>query len=607
MFCQNYIQYNRRKTSTVLVGGIPVGSEYPIRLQSMTNTDTADIAATAAQCMKIADAGADFVRCTVQGIKEAEAMKEIKTLLLAKGYTIPLIADVHFNAKVAEVVAPHVAKVRINPGNFIDKRASFTEANLNDEAYSSELARLNEQLSRLIGICKQHDTAIRIGVNHGSLSDRIMSRYGDTPAGMVESAMEFLRICKAQDFNSIILSMKSSNTRVMVQAYRLLVSTMNDEGMYYPLHLGVTEAGEGEDGRIKSAVGIGALLADGLGDTIRVSLTEDPEKELPVAKAIVEYFANRQKHRAIQPFNPSTYNPYQSDRREVVESMGIGGTKPVAVIADLSGCNPLLSKDVEELGFTLQNGSWKGSKQTPDAIFTGLSLLSTPVEGLTVIADDADDFFHIYPEMLTDELALWLKENPHLLLAVESTNENPTADLRSFFLRLKEKNVKNPTIIRLRYSDSVEESLQLKAACDVGLLLIDGFGDGLMLSAPNVSSAASTSLAFALLQAARVRFSRTDYIACPGCGRTLFDLKTTLAKVKAATAHLSHLKIAVMGCIVNGPGEMADADYGYVGASAGKVSLYKGKELVKKNIPQENAVNELIDLIKTNGDWAEPQ
>ncbi len=603
MFCTKLNQYNRRKTVAVTIGNVVMGSGYPIRLQSMTNTNTLDVEATVEQCIRIADAGADYVRCTVQTTREAEAMKEIRERLLEHGYTIPLIADVHFSAMVADVVAPYVDKVRINPGNFIDKKNNSLSA-IDDEQYQKDLELLTQRFTSLLNICKEHNTAIRVGVNHGSLSDRIMSRYGDTPEGMVESAIEFLRICQKEKFVNVVVSMKSSNTRVMVYAYRLLVEKMDKEKMKFPLHLGVTEAGEGEDGRVKSAIGIGTLLADGIGDTIRVSLTEAPENELPVAQQIVSYFHKREKHKPIPDVDEQQYTPYEYKRSKTNEVYGIGGKNPVAVVSDLSSFNPIYEADIKALGFTLSNGVWRGSDTTPDVLYIGSSILNTIDEGLKVISEESDDFFRCATSMLNAEFLSWLKQNPRVLLSVESYNENAPADFRSFFLRLKEHKVVNPVIIHRSYEDDNLDSLQVKSACDIGPLLIDGFGDAIMISAGQAVSIENvSSLCFSILQASRVRFSKTEYISCPSCGRTLFDLQETLAEVKKATNHLSHLKVAVMGCIVNGPGEMADADYGYVGAGPGKVSLYKGKVLVKKNIPQEKAVEELISLIKENGDW----
>lgn len=601
MFCAKLNQYSRRKTVAVTIGNVSMGSGFPIRLQSMTNTNTLDVEATVEQCIRIADAGSDYVRCTVQTTREAEAMKDIKTRLLERGYNIPLIADVHFSAVVADVVAPYVDKVRINPGNFIDKKSNDSST-ITEEQYQKDLALLTQRFIALLNICKEHNTAIRVGVNHGSLSDRIMGRYGDTPAGMVESAMEFLRICTKERFVNVVVSMKSSNTRVMVHAYRLLVEKMNEEKMRFPLHLGVTEAGEGEDGRVKSAIGIGTLLADGIGDTIRVSLTEAPENELPVAQQIVEYFSKREKQKPIVDTDEQQYIPYEYNRYKTNEVYGLGEKRPVAVVADLSHLNPIYEADIKAFGFTLSNGVWGGGKTTPDVLYVGSSILNTTDEGLRVISDEAEDFFRCTTSMLNAELLQWLKQNPQVLLSVESDNINAPADFRSFFLKLREHKVVNPVIIHRQYDDDSLSSLQIKSACDIGPLLIDGFGDGIMINGRAVEINAINSLAFSILQASRVRFSKTEYISCPSCGRTLFDLQETLQKVKEATNHLSHLKIAVMGCIVNGPGEMADADYGYVGVGPGKVSLYKGKALVKKNIAQEKAVEELLSLIKENED-----
>lgn len=604
MFYAKLNRYSRRKTVVVTIGGIPMGGIHPIRLQSMTNTSTLDVEATVEQCIGIANAGADYVRCTVQTAREAEAMKAIKEQLLKRGYTIPLIADIHFSAKLAEAVTPFVDKVRINPGNFTDKRNDDlpTEAD-----YGKDVERLTERFTALLTICKAHDTAIRIGANHGSLSNRIMSRYGDTPEGMVESAMEFLRICKKEKFTNVVVSMKSSNTRVMVHAYRLLVEKMNDEKMKFPLHLGVTEAGEGEDGRVKSAIGIGALLADGIGDTIRVSLTEAPESEIPVAQQIVDYFHKREKHRPIPEVNEQLYTPYDYKKYKTSEVSGVGGSKPVAVVADLSSLNPIYGTDIKALGFEMVNGIWEKGNTSPDVLYLGSSILNTVDEGLNIISDESEDFFSCSTDMLNAELLSWLKNNPRLLLSVGSDNENAPADFRTFFLRLKGHGVVNPVIIHRSYNNSSLDALQVKSACDLGPLLIDGFGDAIMISGEKAIEVKDiSSLSFSILQASRVRFSKTEYISCPSCGRTLFSLQDTLAKVKQATQHLSHLKIAVMGCIVNGPGEMADADYGYVGAGPEKISLYKGKLLVKKSIPQEKAVEELIYLIKENGDWKQP-
>lgn len=611
LFCESLFYYKRRPTNDVQIGNLLMGSKHPIRIQTMTTTNTLDIESTVEQCIKVAQAGADFVRITAQGVREAEALKTIREKLRASGYDIPLIADIHFNPAAAEAAAKNVEKIRINPGNFIDKRADFSVVEFSDDEYTQELEKLRVKFVHLLTICREHNTALRIGANHGSLSDRIMSRYGDTPAGMVESAMEFLRICKAERFDNVVVSMKASNTRVMVQAYRLLSAQMQTEGMRYPLHLGVTEAGDGEDGRIKSAVGIGTLLADGLGDTIRVSLTEEPENEIPVARALVEYFTNRKKHTEVLQANTSYYHPYEYVRRESEAAANIGGNNLPVVVADLSHLSPIYQSDIEKLGFTLTANGWTGSDSAPDYIYAGSSLYEFTTQGLNIFDDENSDFVFCNLSYLTQQFVAWLKQSPQVVLILETNNINGVAEQRSFFLKLIENNVTNPVILRRRYDEDELSDLQLKSACDLGALLIDGFGDGVMISNPvlldgvdNAEQAIVTT-AYGILQASRVRFSKTEFIACPGCGRTLFNLRDTLSQVRAATSHLKGLKIGVMGCIVNGPGEMADSDYGYVGAGPGRVTLYKGKVAVKKNIKQDEAINELIDLIKENGDWHE--
>ncbi|MDR1054927.1 MAG: (E)-4-hydroxy-3-methylbut-2-enyl-diphosphate synthase [Prevotellaceae bacterium] len=611
LYCESLFYYERRTTNDVYIGNTAMGSKRPIRTQTMTTTDTLDIESTVEQCIRIAQTGADYVRITAQGIREAEALKLIRAKLCANGYDIPLIADIHFNPAAAETAACNVEKVRINPGNFVDKRADFIKIEFTDKEYQQELTRLHDKFIRLLNICKENNTALRIGANHGSLSDRIMSRYGNTPAGMVESAMEFLRICKKEKFDNVVVSMKSSNTRVMVQAYRLVVSQMKTEGMAYPLHLGVTEAGNGEDGRIKSAVGIGTLFADGLGDTIRVSLTEEPENEIPVARALVEYFRDRKKHSDVPVADVSFYHPYDYVKRASKAVKNMGGNHAPVVMADLSFLSSIYEKDIENLGFTLTENGWRGNDSTPDYIYMGSGFYDFITDGLQFFDDENNDFIFCNISYLTVQFIQWLKQNPHVILILETNSANGVAEQRSFFLKLAENNVGNPVIIRRKYNEDELTELQLKAACDLGALLIDGFGDGIMLSnsvtinkVPNTEQAI-VATAFGILQASRVRFSKTEFIACPGCGRTLFDLCETLAKVRSATSHLKGLKIGIMGCIVNGPGEMADADYGYVGAGPGRISLYKGQTPVKKNIPQENAIEEMIALIKEYGDWHE--
>ena len=549
--------YNRRITSEVTIGNITIGGTAPIRVQSMANTDTNHVEASVAQAIRIKEAGGELVRFTTQGIREAQSMKLIHEQLRARGVNVPLVADIHFNPKVAEEAAQYIEKVRINPGNFVaGKTTDYT-----DEEFEAERNKIHEKLRTLISICKQHHTAIRIGVNHGSLSPRIMNRYGDTPEGLAASCMEFLELCQLENFHQIVISVKASNTLVMVQAVRLLVQKMDAAGFHYPLHLGVTEAGEGEDGRIKSAVGIGALLADGIGDTIRVSLSEDPECEIPVAKLLVDYIGTREQHQPIIGVVAPVFNPYVYTRR-LTKAIGIvgGNHHPVVVASKKGNYEPM-----------------------PDYILEETNL---PMRSLS------------YPE-LNEQVLNELKATPQIVL-LHSSHKNPVGEMRAFFHRLLVENITVPVIIARHYNEANVESLQIKVGADLGGLLLDGFGDGIMLTNEqnNITNEAINSIAFGVLQAARRRVSRTEYISCPSCGRTLFDLQTTVAKVKAATSHLKNLKIAVMGCIVNGPGEMADADYGYVGAGKGRVSLYRKNECIEKNIAEEEAVEKLLALIE---------
>ena len=549
--------YNRRITSEVTIGNITIGGTAPIRVQSMANTDTNHVEASVAQAIRIKEAGGELVRFTTQGIREAQSMKLIHEQLRARGVNVPLVADIHFNPKVAEEAAQYIEKVRINPGNFVaGKTTDYT-----DEEFAAERNKIHEKLRTLISICKQHHTAIRIGVNHGSLSPRIMNRYGDTPEGLAASCMEFLELCQLENFHQIVISVKASNTLVMVQAVRLLVQKMDTAGFHYPLHLGVTEAGEGEDGRIKSAVGIGALLADGIGDTIRVSLSEDPECEIPVAKLLVDYIGTRKQHQPIIGVVAPVFNPYVYTRR-LTKAIGIvgGNHHPVVVASKKGNYEPM-----------------------PDYILEDTNL---PMRSLS------------YPE-LNEQVLNELKSTPQIVL-LHSNHKNPVGEMRAFFHRLLAENITVPVIIARHYNEANVESLQIKVGADLGGLLLDGFGDGIMLTNEqnNITNEAINSIAFGVLQAARRRVSRTEYISCPSCGRTLFDLQTTVAKVKAATSHLKNLKIAVMGCIVNGPGEMADADYGYVGAGKGRVSLYRKNECIEKNIAEEEAVEKLLALIE---------
>ncbi|MDR2425348.1 MAG: (E)-4-hydroxy-3-methylbut-2-enyl-diphosphate synthase [Prevotellaceae bacterium] len=592
-YCKDLFSFSRRKTCEVCVGNIGIGGNNPIRIQTMVTTPTSDIEATVSECIKLADAGAELVRITAPNVREAEALGKIRQRLRKAGCSVPLVADIHFSPDAAETAAKNVEKIRINPGNFTDQQAILQGVEYN---WDADLQKLRTRFVTLLNICKQHGTALRIGSNHGSLSGRIMSRYGDTPEGMVESAMEFLRICRDESFHNVVVSMKASNTRVMVYAYRLLVATMNAEEMYYPLHLGVTEAGDGEDGRIKSAVGIGALLADGLGDTVRVSLTEAPENEIPVARNLVRYFEGRENHSSIQKIDTKNFNPYTYTKRCTHSVENIGGNNPVTVIADLSALNPIYKQDIESLGFELDNPN-STVKPLPDCIYAGLSAVAVAAEGDSPKFIDTNSLIFCDYQQLSDKSFIeWLGNNRDLILMLKTANINGIAELRACFLKLEMEGISNPVIIHRKYDESDFDKLQLMAAADLGTLLIDGFGSGIMISAKNAPKLLS-DLSFRILQASRNRYTRTEYIACPGCGRTLFDLKTTLQNIKNATQELSSLKIGVMGCIVNGPGEMADADYGYVGAGPGKITLYKGKDAIKKNIPQEKAIDELIRLI----------
>lgn len=548
--------YMRRRSRAVNVGGVPLGGDNPIRLQSMTNTSTVDTEASVAQCRRIADAGADYVRLTAQGVREAENIGVIRSALREQGCNVPLVADIHFNPKAAFAAAEVTDKVRINPGNFVDPGRTFRKLSYTDEEYAAEIEKIDRAVTPFFELCKAHGTAVRIGVNHGSLSDRIMSRYGDTPAGMVESAMEFLRIAVKRDFLDIVISIKASNVVVMVETVRRLVKAMDAEGMDFPLHLGVTEAGDGEDGRVKSAVGIGTLLADGIGDTIRVSLSEDPENEVPVAAALVEYIGRREGSPEIDGVPADGYDRIAPQRRESVEIDGIGGNRPPVVIA-------------------------KGERVLDDYLLIDAS---RPV----------DDYVEL------------LAANPDKVVVITSSHVNVTGSIEAMAHAMTRKGFCNPVIPMIDYSNAGYEDVALMAAADFGALLLNGLRDGMWLKAASLDDDAVMRLSLGILQATRLRISRTEYIACPGCGRTLFDLQSTLKAVREATSHLKGLKIGVMGCIVNGPGEMADADYGYVGAAAGHISLYKGKECVEKNIPQSEAIPHLIALIKECGDWVDP-
>ncbi|WP_294081776.1 4-hydroxy-3-methylbut-2-en-1-yl diphosphate synthase [Proteiniphilum sp. UBA5384] len=614
----DFFNYKRRPTIDVHVGNLVMGGNYPVVVQTMTSTNTLDTEGSVAQCERIIAAGADLIRLTTQGVREANNLREIHQQLRDKGYTIPLSADIHFNPRAAEVAATIAEKVRINPGNFVDKQKTFAELEYTDEEYAQELEKIRSKVVPFLRICKEHGTAVRIGVNHGSLSDRIMSRYGDTPEGMVESCMEYLRIAMEEDFSDIVISMKTSNTLLMTNAVRLLVATMDKEDIHFPLHLGVTEAGDGEDGRMKSAVGIGALLSDGLGDTIRVSLSEDPEAEVPVARKLVDYVNLRNGHTPIEGRAYPGFSPYSTDRRETDSVWNIGGEYLPVVISDRSkiddmSINPHFIPDYIYVGNRMPVNFPKGMKSIIDYPYWEERIDNFPLftgDSLDKINDCNAEvkFLRIsYPD-LSDEVMAFLKKTPKIAVILTTGHQNGVGEQRAFFHALLNAGCRVPVIIQRNYAEDEAEDIQVKGGVDFGTVLLDGFGNGIMIS--NQGQIDITDLdayAFGILQAARVRTSKTEFISCPSCGRTLFDLQTTVALVKQHFSHLKHLKIGVMGCIVNGPGEMADADYGYVGAEHGKISLYRKKELVEKNIPQAEAVERLIQLIKDHGDWIEPE
>ena len=612
----NIFNYSRRPSSVNNVGATPMGGDNPIRIQSMTTTPTTDTEASVAQAKRIIEAGGEYVRLTTQGVREAENLKNINAALRAEGITTPLVADVHFNPNVADVAALYAEKVRVNPGNYIDPARTFKHLEYTDEEYAAELKRLEERFVPFLNICKENHTAVRIGVNHGSLSDRIMSRYGDTPEGIVESCMEFLRICKNQDFNDVVISIKASNTVVMVRSMRLLVSEMDKEDMHYPLHLGVTEAGEGEDGRIKSAVGIGALLADGIGDTIRVSLSEEPEAEIPVARHLVDYVTRRAGHMMIPAEASPKFDWLRPERRVTDAVENIGGTNvPVVIVSDFSentevSANPDLTPDYIYVGENLPENRPANQKYIVDfSVWDG-----TP-NTYPVFPYNAIPFMSSYPlipKFLVmqygvdpEEYVTCLMNHPEVVVVCVSHHQNRLGEQRALVHEMMRAGLRNPIVFCQAYRHSQEQKadFQLEAAADMGALMFDGLTDGIWLMNDGdlaVKDIAETS--FGILQAARLRTTKTEYISCPGCGRTLYDLRTTIARIKAATAHLKGLKIGIMGCIVNGPGEMADADYGYVGAGRGKISLYRRKEYVAKNIPEEEAVERLLQLINEDNE-----
>lgn len=654
-YCNSLTEYSRFVTREVYIGDVPMGGNNPIRIQSMTTTDTMDTIGTVEQSIRMIEAGCEIVRITAPSIKEAQNLAEIKKQLRQRGYNAPLVADIHFTPNAAEVAARIVEKVRVNPGNYADKK-KFDQLDYTDLEYQAELERINQKFAPLVKICKEYGTAMRIGTNHGSLSDRIMSRYGDTPQGMVESAMEFMRMCEALNYYNLVISMKSSNPQVMVQAYRLLVETMVAEGMNYPLHLGVTEAGDGEDGRIKSAVGIGTLLEDGLGDTVRVSLTEEPEAEAPVAIALVNRYSERSQKSKVESQKEEKikvspiggdleggHSPYIYKKRETYEANAfIGGHMVPRVVIDLSKANlkdpsvlndagymysPLLDKynmaeqsvDFVYLADELPSFTLPGNLKQLYNYNTWLKLsnktLCHPVFTLQEYMGNVDrssalNLVRLKPSDIDTEAFGLLPLNNTLVFILETDALNGMTDQRSFFFKMEELGLDVPVIVKRTYSfgeENVDHTtlLQLYAATDLGALLIDGFGDGIWIDASQLPANVITSTAFGILQATRSRISKTEYISCPSCGRTLFDLMETTQMIRSRTSHLKGLKIGIMGCIVNGPGEMADADYGYVGSGPGKVTLYRGKEAVKKNITSANALDELIGIIREDGNWIE--
>lgn len=647
-YCNSLTQYSRRKTIPVKVGDVVIGGDNPIVVQSMTTVDTMDTMGSVEQCIRMIDAGCQLIRITAPSIKEAENLREIRKELRARGYQTPLVADIHFTPNAAEIAAKIVEKVRINPGNYADKK-KFEVIEYTDESYQEELDRIRERFLPLVKICKEHGTAMRIGTNHGSLSDRIMSRYGDTPLGMVESALEFLRICEDENFHDIVISMKSSNTQVMVQAYRLLVQKLEEGGFKpYPLHLGVTEAGDGEDGRIKSAVGIGALLEDGLGDTVRVSLTEDPEFEPPVAQALVDRYLDRENHAAIKPIVNYPISPFEYNKRESVEVFNFGGGNVPRVITDISIMPNITEKEMKAVGhfYLPELDKWKMNDQGADFVYSGKNSIPFMLpNGMKEIQDYAiwqsvEDKTNKFPLFSLEEFkqaeeihyglnflairdaeieaAIPVLENrKDVVVLLSSDNDHNLPALRRAFVSMMEAHLMTPVVVKVQYAIQPQDKTMLHAATDVGGLLIDGLGEGIFISADTYNDVERAekeaqiklhnSVSFGVLQAARTRMSKTEYISCPSCGRTLFDLQETTAMIRKRTDHLKGVKIGIMGCIVNGPGEMADADYGYVGSGKGKITLYKGKEVVKKSVPSEKAVDELIEIIRKDGMWIEPE
>lgn len=648
-YCPSLTRYERWKTRAVRIGDIGIGGDNPIRVQSMTTTDTMDTEATVAQSIRMIEAGCELVRITAPSKSDAENLAEIKKRIRAAGFTAPLVADIHFTPNAAEVAARIVEKVRVNPGNYADKK-KFDVREYTDGEYEAELERIRNRFTPLVRICKEHGTAMRIGTNHGSLSDRILNRYGDTPQGMVESAFEFLRICRDENYHEIVLSMKASNVQVMVQAYRLLVHRMMAEGWDYPLHLGVTEAGDGEDGRVKSAAGIGALLEDGIGDTVRVSLTEDPEFEIPVARALVDRYNTRKGHAPIPAMIDAPlpgkgaggegHSPFTHQRRRTTEVLNMGARHVPVVVADLSNKEKITPATLFAWGYrySVPLDKWNITDQACDYVFLGKNTIDFEIPGtLGVIQEHATwltskgkdrhypflskqlylggaerhpQFNLVYASLpqLDSSFIAELKVDPTAVLLIDTYNTHGMAEQRRLFFNLLEQGCETPVIIGRAYGDIANDALVLHSSTDIGPLFIDGFGDGIFIADEDGGREDLVCrTAFGILQATRTRTSKTEYISCPSCGRTLFDLQETTARIRARTSHLKGIKIGIMGCIVNGPGEMADADYGYVGTGPGVITLYKEKEVVKRNVPSEKAVDELIELIRSHGDWVEKE
>lgn len=660
LYCNSLTQYSRLATKEIKIGDLLLGNFHPIRVQTMTTTDTMDTIATVEQSIRCIEAGAELVRITAPSKKEAENLLNIKNELRKRGYTTPLVADIHFTPNAAEIAARIVEKVRINPGNYIDKK-KFEFIEYNDGQYHEEMERIRERFTPLIKICKEYGTAMRIGTNHGSLSDRIMSRYGDTPMGMVESAMEFLRVARNESYHHIVLSMKSSNPLVMVRAYRLLIQKMDEEfGEIYPLHLGVTEAGDGEDGRIKSAIGIGTLLEDGIGDTIRVSLTEDPEFEIPVCKDLVKRYSSREPHAAVHgPVATGNipYSPFEYKRRKTLAVSNIGHHHVPVVVADFMAAGTIARKDLQAIGYSYNDATdkWNISDAAADYIYTGNKTIPFALPGTLkiicnydtwLLATDKEKYSPLFKdheflsendrsavmnfisvdvnnENTANEILQAIRDNDDVVLCLWSSASQAMLSVRKYITLLMNEGIECPVILCVESHDHTIDDQLIHFSTEAGSLFLEGMGDGIwLMNDPkkiiNTKVSGRTYLetknnhqfinntSFSILQATRTRISKTEYISCPSCGRTLFDLQETTAKIRSVTHHLKGLKIAIMGCIVNGPGEMADADFGYVGSGPGKITLYKGKEIVKRNVNNETAVEELINLLKESGAWIEP-